>query len=125
MPRALHIPALDRFAVGLSGLCIVHCVLSVVLVSMLSTAGTFLTDPSFHEVGLAGAVMLGAVALGQGYAAHRAVRPAIVGVVGLALMTTGLIVEHGWPEVAVTIAGVVVLAVAHLMNARARTPRSA
>ena len=120
MPRTLHIPALDRMAVGLSGLCVLHCLLSVVLVSLMSTAGTFLTDPSIHQAGLAGAVMLGALALGQGYLTHRAIRPALVGIAGLTLMATGLIVEHGWPEVAVTITGVVVLAAAHLLNASAR-----
>ena len=59
---------LDRVAVGLSGLCVVHCVASIVVVSILSSAGTFLTSPAIHEFGLAGAVLLGAFALWQGYA---------------------------------------------------------
>jgi hypothetical protein len=120
MPRRFHTPALDRMAVGLSGLCIIHCVLSVVFVALLSGAGTFLTNPIIHRVGLFGAVLLAAFALGQGYLAHRATRPALVGVVGLGLMTAGLFAPHGWTEVAATVAGVIVLATAHLMNARAR-----
>ena len=107
-------------AVGLSGLCVLHCVLSVVLVAALSGFGTFLTDPMIHRLGLAGAVVLGSVALGQGYLMHRAKRPAQVGLVGLMLMALGLVVPHGWAEVAATVAGVSVLAIAHLMNARAR-----
>lgn len=111
---------LDRMAVGLSGLCVLHCVLSVVLVASLSLSGSFLADPRIHEFGLIGAVLLAAIALWQGYARHRAVGPARVGLAGLALMTIGLLVPHGWLEVVVTIAGVSVLAYAHLMNSRAR-----
>ena len=120
MPRNFHTPSLDRMAVGLSGLCVLHCVLSVVLVAMLSGAGTFFTDPLIHRFGLLGAVVLAALALGQGYRTHRATRPALVGLAGLALMTIGLFAPHGWAEVAATVAGVIVLATAHLMNARAR-----
>lgn len=108
-------------AVGLSGLCLAHCVLTIVLVSTLSVAGTVLTDPSVHELGLTVAVALAAVALGQGFAAHRAVRPALVGIGGLMLMAAGLVVPHGLLEVVATIAGVLVLAGAHLMNARLRS----
>ena len=111
---------LDRMAVGLSGLCVLHCVLSVLLVAALSLSSSFLADPRIHEYGLIGAVMLAAIALGQGYARHRAVRPALVGLGGLALMTAGLFAPHGWLEVVITIAGVSVLALAHLMNSRAR-----
>ncbi len=120
MSRNSHSPSLDRVAVGLSGLCIVHCILSVLVVAMLSGAGTFLTDPIIHRVGLFGAVVLATVALGQGFRAHRALLPALVGLVGIGLMTLGLFAPHGWGEVAATVAGVSVLATAHLMNARAR-----
>jgi hypothetical protein len=110
---------LDRAAIGLSGLCIVHCVLSVVLVATMTGASSLLADPIIHKVGLVGAIVLGAVALGQGYRRHRATRPLVVGGGGLVLMALGLVVPHGLPEVIVTIVGVTVLALAHLMNVRA------
>ncbi len=113
-------PLLDRVAVGLSGLCVLHCVASVVLVSALSIGGAFFADPHIHEFGLAAAVMIGAIALGQGYAAHRARWPAAVGIGGLSLMTLGLMVPHGWAEVVLTVTGVCVLASAHVLNVRAR-----
>ncbi len=121
MFRPIHAPALDRIAVGLSGLCVLHCIATVALVSVLSTAGSFLANPLIHEVGLAGAIGLAAVALRQGYMAHGAQRPAIVGVAGLVLMGLGLMVPHGWIEVAVTISGVSLIATAHLLNARSRS----
>lgn len=111
--------SLDRLAIGLSAMCIVHCVLSVALVALLSSA-TFLTDPIVHRTGLVGAVLLAAVALRQGYIAHRARGPAIVGLVGLSLMTGALFMPHGWTEAAATIVGVSILAFAHLMNVRSR-----
>jgi len=118
MPRSFHMPSLDRVAVGLSGLCLLHCVATVVLLSVLSAAGTFLTNPAIHEVGLFGAIVLAAVALGQGYVAHGAPRPTLVGIAGLSMMALGLVVPHGWAEVAATVCGVSLIAAAHLMNAR-------
>lgn len=118
MPRRFHTAKLDSLAIGLSGVCVLHCVLSVVLVAALSGWATFLTDPLVHRIGLGGAVVLAAVALGYGYAEHRATRPALVGLGGLVAMTAGLFAPHGWPEIVLTVGGVSVLAVAHLMNAR-------
>lgn len=110
---------LDRLAIGLSAMCILHCLLSVALVALLSGA-TFLTDPVVHRAGLVGAVLLAAVALRQGYLVHRARGPAIIGLVGLSLMTGALFMPHGWVEAAATITGVSILALAHLMNVRSR-----
>ncbi len=120
MPRRFHSQTIDGIAVGLSGLCVLHCVLSVLLVAALSGSATFLTDPLIHRLGLGGAVLLAAVALGYGYAEHRATRPALVGLAGLSAMAAGLFAPHGWPELVLTVGGVSVLAVAHLMNARSR-----
>ncbi len=118
MRRALNLPIIDRLALGLSGLCVIHCVLSVIMVSALSFSGLFLLGPSFHEFGLVGAILLAGVALVQGFRSHRARRPAVIGVAGLSLMTLGLAVPHGLSEAAVTIVGVILIAVAHLLNAR-------
>ena len=53
-------PKLDRFAIGLSGLCAVHCVATTALLALASTAGGMLLDPLIHEVGLTMAILLGA-----------------------------------------------------------------
>src|SRR3546814_9208978 len=44
--------ALDRLAIGLSGLCLVHCLASAVLVAVLASAAGLLVSPVIHEVGL-------------------------------------------------------------------------
>jgi hypothetical protein len=67
---------LDRLAMGLSGLCVVHCVATAVLLGLLASAGGFLGQPIIHEVGLTMAMVIGAIALGRGAHEHGFVRPA-------------------------------------------------
>jgi hypothetical protein len=109
---------LDRFAIGLSSLCLVHCVATVLLTATLASAGAALANPLWHEAGFTLAILIGAVALGRGYAAHRDVRPLLLGGLGLGLMAVGLVGAEGLPEILSTMTGVVLLAVAHRMNAR-------
>jgi hypothetical protein len=118
MPRAFKSPALDRMAITLSGLCVLHCVLSVIVIAAMAGTATFLTDPAIHKIGLIGAILLAVAALGQGYATHRSAFPVVIGGVGLVCMIAGLFVPHGWPEIGATVTGVTVLAIAHLLNRR-------
>ena len=60
----------DRMAMGLSGLCLVHCVATTVLLALLASAGGFLGSPWIHEVGLSLAMVMGAIALGKGILEH-------------------------------------------------------
>jgi MerC mercury resistance protein len=109
---------LDRLAVGLSGLCLLHCVASALVVMLLASAGGVLLDPLIHEIGLAVAVLLGAAALGQGFVKHRDFFPLVVGLSGLALMAIATQVPHGLLEIPLTIAGVTILAFGHFLNRR-------
>ena len=117
-PRERTTNRLDRLAIGLSSLCLVHCVATVLLAATLASAGAALANPAWHEIGFALAMTIGAVALGRGFAAHRDARPLLIGLAGLALMGVGLIRAEGLPEIASTMAGVVLLAIAHRINAR-------
>ena len=112
------ISRLDRMAIGLSSLCLVHCVATVLLAATLASAGAALANPMWHEIGFALAMLIGAVALGRGYLAHHDLRPLLIGGAGLALMGVGLIRAEGLPEIASTMAGVALLAAAHRLNAR-------
>jgi hypothetical protein len=117
-PRERTNDRLDRLAIGLSSLCLVHCVATVLLAATLVSAGAALANPAWHEIGFALAMLIGAVALGRGYAAHRDWRPLLLGLAGLALMGVGLIRAEGLPEIASTMTGVALLAAAHRLNAR-------
>ncbi|WP_419826927.1 MerC domain-containing protein [Sphingomonas sp.] len=112
---------LDRLAIALSGLCVVHCIATVLLAATLASAGAALADPAWHEAGFTLAILIGAAALGRGYALHRDARPLGLGGAGLALMASGLVVEHGAGEIGATVAGVTLLALAHRLNAGRRS----
>lgn len=109
----------DRAAVMLSGLCLVHCIITVVALGLLSSAAAWLGNPIIHEVGLALATALGAMALVGGAVTHGAIWPTLVGAAGLAFMTAALMLPHGGYEAVMTIAGVSLLAIAHLLNRQA------
>ncbi len=110
---------LDRVAIGLSGVCLVHCLATSVVLTVLASAGGLLLNPLIHEVGLALAICLATVALGRGWLRHRATAPALVGVAGLGLMGSALLVDHGLGETALTIVGVGFVALGHHLNRRA------
>ncbi|WP_287977745.1 MerC domain-containing protein [Sphingomonas sp.] len=115
-------PGLDRLAIGLSGLCVVHCVASAVLLAMLSAAGAMLLNPIFHEIGLAFAILLGAFALGRGILDHGYVMPAAMGALGLGIMAGAMSLPHdagGGAETLWTVVGVGLLAFGHDLNRRA------
>ena len=119
MTAPLHLDhRLDRLAIGLSGLCLVHCVATTVLVAMLSAAGSLIGSDWIHEVGLSIAMALGAFALGRGALDHGFVMPIAVGSLGLGVMGGALTLPHDGTEAAATIVGVLVLALGHDLNRR-------
>ena len=106
MPQ-LSIPTgrLDRIAMGLSGLCLVHCVATAVLLGLLASAGGFLGRPIIHEVGLTLAMIIGAFALGRGILEHGFVLPSAIGALGLGVMAGALSLPHGGREPIYTVVG--------------------
>jgi len=107
---------LDRVAIGLSGLCLVHCVATAVLLAMLSAAGSFLGSPMVHEVGLSLAMLIGAFALGRGIFEHGFMMPSAVGSLGLGVMAGALTLSHDGSEALCTMVGVGILALGHELN---------
>jgi hypothetical protein len=110
---------LDRIAMGLSGLCLVHCVATAILLGLLATAGGVLGKPIIHEVGLTLAMIIGAFALGRGVREHGFMLPAAVGVTGLVVMGYALSLRETGLEPVFTVAGVMILALGHRLNVMA------
>ena len=81
---------LDRIAIALSGMCIVHCLATAVTLALLASAGGLLGAPWIHELGLTLAMVLGAVALGRGVLEHGFMMPSAVGGLGLGVMAGAL-----------------------------------
>ena len=110
MAIALHSRGLDRMAIGLSGVCVVHCLATAVLLAML------LGSPLIHEVGLGLAMILGAFSLGRGIMEHGFMMPSAVGSMGLGVMAGALSLPHDGTEALYTIIGVGLLALGHQLN---------
>ena len=120
--RPISSGRLDRLAMGLSGLCAVHCVATAFLLAIVASAGGLLGKPIIHEVGLTLAMILGAIALGRGIREHGFILPSCVGIVGLGIMGYAMTLHETGLEPAFTILGVSVLALGHRLNMMAKQP---
>ena len=111
---------LDRAAIGLSGLCLIHCVTTALLVALAASTASVFLNPVIHEVGLVLALGLGVIALGRGAMSHGQKLPLFIGGLGLGAMAYALSLSHGVPgEVIFTIVGVCLVATGHGLNRRA------
>jgi hypothetical protein len=120
LSNVFHRYSLDRLAIGLSGLCLAHCIVTAVLLTVLASAGGILMHPAFHEIGLTLAMGLAALALGRGVLVHGYALPAWVGSLGLGVMAGALTLPHdGGGEVIYSILGVLIVALGHDLNRRA------
>jgi hypothetical protein len=109
---------LDRLGLSLSALCIVHCLLTLLLVSGFGIGGQLFLAHFWHEIGLAAAMLVAAVAIGWGALRHRQPAPFVMAMMGLSFMGGALAVPHGPKELILTIIGVALVAAAHLINLR-------
>jgi hypothetical protein len=107
---------IDHVAMGLSGLCLVHCLATAIMLGLLASAGGFLGQPIIHEVGLSLAMILGTIALGRGAMEHGFVLPTAVGAMGLGVMAGALTLHEGGNEPLFTMVGVGILALGHRLN---------
>ena len=107
---------LDRMAITLSGICMVHCLATAVALGLLASAWELLGAPWIHEVGLSLAMILGALALGRGVYEHGFMMPSAVGGLGLGVMAGALTMPHNGSEAMYTVLGVGILALGHQLN---------
>lgn len=117
--RPFSLLGLDRLAIALSGLCLVHCLATTVLLALFSAAGGLVFSPWIHETGLMLAIAMGVIALGRGMWEHGYMMPSAIGSLGLGVMAGALAVPHGGEETIYTLLGVGLLALGHDLNRRA------
>jgi len=110
---------LDQIGIGLAGLCVLHCLLTLMIVSVLGLGGHFLLNENIHRIGLALALAVAALAIGWGMLRHGRMLPFAVAFAGLLLMGIALLVPHGTNEFLLTLVGVAIVSVAHWLNLRA------
>lgn len=109
---------LDQIGIGLAGLCAVHCLATLVVVSALGLGGHFLLEENIHRVGLLLALVVAAVAIGWGLWRHRRMLPFAIATTGIAFMAWALVVPHGTDEFVLTLLGVTLVSLAHWLNLR-------
>ncbi len=110
---------MDRAAVALSALCLLHCLALPLFVAGLPLLSQF-SDSHWHAQMLLIIVPLSVVALGLGFRHHRSTRVLWGGAAGLLLLILGATLGHGLGsellDRGLTILGSLVLAVAHYFN---------
>jgi len=119
---------LDRTAILLSGLCVVHCLALPVLIVAAPFLGQF-ADGHLHAQMLVVVLPLSTGALALGFRQHRNAQIIIAGVAGMLLLALGATVMHNQFGIAAdrafTMTGAVILALSHWFNSRAgRHPKS-
>jgi len=110
---------LDWAAVGLSGLCLVHCLALPLFVAILPLLVPF-TEGHLHAQMLVAVLPISTFALGLGYRRHRNVRIPVAGSIGMLVLVIGATVAHNqWgilADRAFTVTGALILASAHYFN---------
>ena len=115
--------AMDKSAIGLSLLCLAHCLLTPALLILLpAMSATFLEDERFHKALIFIVVPLSSFALFLGCKAHRDIKIAVIGALGLLLLVFAAFVGGPiWGEIAeksLTVAGALVMVYSHYKNFR-------
>jgi hypothetical protein len=113
----------DHVAIGLSAICIVHCMAVPFVVAVLPLAAiTFSGDTHFHELMLWVILPTSLLGFALGIRIHKRVRIGMLGALGLAVIVFAALWAHGawptWAELFVSIVGSVTLAFAHWRNFR-------
>ena len=119
-----RIAVLDRFSIGFSTLCLLHCLAGTVLVSVVPVFATFaLADERFHLALVALVVPTSVIALCLGCRLHKSRRILICGFAGVfVLVVAAILGGHHLGEIGetvLTVLGAAVVALAHWFNFRA------
>ncbi|HSG66769.1 MAG TPA: MerC domain-containing protein [Gammaproteobacteria bacterium] len=112
---------LDRIAISLSAICIVHCLAVPLVVVVLPIAALSLGDEShFHALMLWLVVPVSIIGLIMGYRVHERAMIVALGIVGVVIVSVAAVQGHAqWPvliEVFVSVFGSLLLAAAHWLN---------
>ncbi|WP_293620732.1 MerC domain-containing protein [Salinisphaera sp.] len=114
---------LDKAAVVLSGLCLVHCLALPVVVALFPVFGfTVVEHGTFHQLILIVVIPTTVVALGAGYRRHRRHVVPFFGTLGVLALVMAAFGAHALGadmlERATTVVGGLLIAVAHIQNFR-------
>jgi hypothetical protein len=111
----------DKFAISLSVLCAVHClILPFLLVALPSLTAVNLQNEAFHLWMLAAVIPISIYALSMGCKKHQRYRLLIWGLLGLSLMIIALFFGHDiageYGEKGFTLLGALLVVISHWGN---------
>jgi len=107
----------DKFAIGLSLMCTVHCFATPVILALLpSLAVLQINAEQFHLWILAVVLPTSLLALSLGCKKHKRTRYMACGVVGLAFLIIAVLLGQEEAEKALTLIGSAFIALAHWFN---------
>lgn len=111
----------DKFSIGLSVLCTIHCLVLPFLLALLPSLGAWqLHNEAFHAWMLVAVVPTSIYALTLGCKKHQRYRLFFLGISGLSLMVLALLLGHEiigeLGEKSLTLLGASLIAVAHWGN---------
>lgn len=109
--------AADKFAIGLSLMCTVHCFATPVILALLpSFAVLQINGEQFHLWVLAVVLPTSLLALSLGCKKHKRTRYMACGVVGLAFLIIAVLLGQEEAEKVLTLIGSAFIALAHWFN---------
>ncbi|KJZ01545.1 MULTISPECIES: MerC domain-containing protein [Pseudoalteromonas] len=108
----------DKAAIGLSMLCLVHClILPFLLLVLPPVAGLLaLSDEAFHEWLLIAVLPISVLALGFGYVRHKSGLVVGLGLMGCTFLVLATILGEQRGETLFTVLGSMLISYAHLRN---------
>lgn len=121
----LQSSTLDKFAVFFSGICILHCLITPIAITLLPiiTLNSFMEDVLFHQLMLWLVLPTSCVALFIGCRKHRDWLIAGSGIIGMLILILIAFLGHDLlstsQEKMATSLGGIVLAISHTLNYRA------
>lgn len=117
------VPTADKAAVGLSALCVLHCLaLPVALTLLPPVAALGLQEEWVHKLLLVSVIPISLYALTLGCRQHRSFWVASAGLLGVLFLVAAATVGHRFfgeaGETSFTLVGAILVAVSHVLNFR-------
>lgn len=114
---------LDVVAISISGLCIVHCLLTpLALILFPVVTGTLFADESFHQLLLWLILPTSSIAMWLGCRQHKDLRVLLMGIIGVSFLLFAFMLGHDWfgewGERILTVIGGLIMAAGHVRNYR-------
>ena len=109
----------DLLGVCLSGLCILHCLVTPILLALggVGLIGAWFESEWVHYLLLAPISLMLVWSLPSSWIKHRNTKPLLIGGLGFSLLLTSLFVPESAEPVVAVLAGLILIA-AHLLNRR-------